>query len=155
MQHFERARDSFTVSTDPRRVDVDAVHAYLRDSYWAKNIPRQIVERAILNSLCFALLEHDRQIGFARVISDKATFAYLCDVYVIDERRGRGLGKWLIEQVQSHPDLQGLRNFLLRTRDAHALYASRGWTAPANPSSYMEISRPGMYAREKPGELKE
>ena len=149
MTHFERIRDSFTITTDPRRIDLDALHAYLHRSYWALGIPRATVERAIQNSLCFVLLEGNRQIGFARVVSDRATFAYLCDVYVLEEQRGKGLGKWLIEQLLSHPELQGLRNFLLRTRDAHGLYANFGWCAPANPNSYMEISRPGMYAAAK------
>ncbi len=145
MTAFERTRGLFTITTDPKRIDVDAVHAYLTRSYWAENIPRAIVEKSIAGSLCFALLHEKRQIGFARVITDSATFAYLCDVYVLEDFRGQGLGKWLMAQLQSHPQLQGLRRFVLATRDAHGLYAQCGFAAPRNPASYMEISKPDFY----------
>ena len=103
--------------------------------------------RSIAGSLCFALLHGGRQVGFARVVTDRATFAYLCDVYVLEEHRGRGLGKWLVEEVRAHPDLQGLRRIVLVTKDAHGLYAGLGFQAPANPAGYMEIVVPGLYNR--------
>jgi GNAT superfamily N-acetyltransferase len=149
----EHQRDAFTVSTDPARLDVGAVHAFLAGSYWAEGIPRPLLERAIRGSLCFGLYEGqpeggpdgERQIGFARVITDAATYAYLCDVYVLPERRGRGLGRWLMECVTAHPDLQGLRRFSLVTRDAHELYRPFGFTEVGTPGRHMEIARPGLY----------
>lgn len=150
---FAARRGSWSISTDPRKLDVDAVHAYLSRSYWAENIPRELVAKSIAGSLCFGLYdgEHDdRQVGFARVITDRATFAYLCDVYVLEEHRGKGLGKWLMAAVTSHPDLQGLRRWSLVTRDAHGLYEPFGFTPLASPERYMEIARPGLYRREPP-----
>ena len=141
-------REGFTVSTDPARLDADAVHAFLTTSYWAEGIPREILERALRGSLCFGLYEGGRQVGLARVITDAATFAYLCDVYVLPEMRGRGLGKWLIERVMEHPDLQGLRRFSLVTRDAHELYRPFGFTEIRSPERHMEIARPGLYKQE-------
>ena len=142
---FERHREGFTVSTDPGRLDVHAIHAFLVTSYWAEGIPREILERALRNSLCFGLYEGERQIGLARVITDAATYAYLCDVYVLPEYRGRGLGTWMMEQVMAHPDLQGLRRFSLVTRDAHELYRPFGCTESKAPGGHMEIVRPGIY----------
>jgi GNAT superfamily N-acetyltransferase len=141
----EHSRESFTVSTDPARMDVDAVHAFLATSYWAEGIPRETVERALRGSLCFGLYEGDRQIGLARMVTDRATFAYLCDVYVLPEFRGRGLGTWLMECVMEHPDLQGLRRLSLVTRDAHELYRPFGFTEIQSPGRHMEIVRPGLY----------
>jgi ribosomal protein S18 acetylase RimI-like enzyme len=141
----EKHRNGFTVSTDPARLDVDAVHAFLTTSYWAEGIPRATVQRSLRNSLCFGLYEGDRQVGLARVITDGATFGYLCDVYVLPELRGRGLGTWLMECVMSHPDLQGLRRFSLVTRDAHELYRPFGFTEVRSPEGHMEIVRPGIY----------
>src|SRR4029077_15028449 len=111
MTIYEWTRDGFTVGTDPARLYVDAIHAYLTTSYWAEGISRELVARSLPCSLCFGLYEGERQIGLARVITDRATYAYLCDVYVLPERRGRGLGHWLMECVMEHPDLQGLRRF--------------------------------------------
>lgn len=150
MVHVDRERESFRISTDPRRMDIRAVHAYLSRSYWAEGIPEEIVAKAIAGSLCFGLFDGDRQIGLARVVTDRATFAYLCDVYVLEEYRGRGLGRWLIDTVRSHPDLQYLRRFMLVTRDAHRLYAQCGFGPPANPAGYMEIVRPGLYKEKAP-----
>jgi ribosomal protein S18 acetylase RimI-like enzyme len=144
---FERHREGFTVSTDPARLDVQAIHAFLSTSYWAEGIPRETVERSLRNSLCFGLYEGERQIGLARMITDKATYAYLCDVYVLPEWRGRGLGTWMMECVMAHPDLQGLRRFSLVTRDAHELYRPFGFTEIASPGRYMEIARPGIYQK--------
>lgn len=142
---FEVARGAFVITTDASRFDLDAITAFLARSYWAEAIPREIVARAIAGSLAFGLFDGARQIGFARAVTDRATFAYLADVYVLEEYRGRGLGKWLTETVLSHPELQGLRRWVLVTRDAHRLYAGFGFTPPANPAGYMEIARPGIY----------
>lgn len=146
MSDFVRTRGPYTITSDPQRIDVDAVHAYLSRSYWAENIPRATVASSIAGSLCFSLFHAERQIGFARVVSDGATFAYLCDVYVLEAYRGQGLGKWLMAELMSHPRLQGLRRFLLATRDAHGLYAQFGFTPTAKPASLMEISKPNFYA---------
>jgi GNAT superfamily N-acetyltransferase len=137
----------FVISTDPGRLDVDAVHAYLSgESYWARGVPRDRLERAMRHSLCFGLYEGERQIGFARIVTDRATFAYLCDVFLLDAYRGRGLGTWMMESIAAHPDLTGLRRWLLATRDAHPFYQRLGWSTPENPDTYMEIFRP--YAAE-------
>jgi GNAT superfamily N-acetyltransferase len=143
----EWTRDDYTISTDLRRMDVDAIHAYLTQSYWAEGVPRAIVERALRASLAFGLFHRRSQVGLARVVTDCATFAYLCDVYVLEAHRGRGLGTWLMEIVMAHPDLQGLRRFTLVTRDAHELYRKFGFSALAKPDGHMEIVRPGMYLR--------
>lgn len=149
MDYFEKQYGEYRITTDPSSINLKAVHAYLAGAYWSEEIPQDIVARAIESSLCFSLLNGDRQIGFARVVTDRATFAYLCDVYVLEEYRGKGLGKWLIGEVMSHPDLQGLRRFILLTRDAHGLYSQFGFTSLGNPDSYMEIARPGIYKRVK------
>lgn len=146
---MEQTRGEYTVSDNPQRLDIDAIHAYLSRSYWAEAIPRELVERSARGSLCVGLYRGQAQVGFARVVTDRATFAYLCDVYVLEQERGRGLGVWLIEFVMQHPDLQGLRRWILATRDAHELYTKFGWTAPAHPETYMEIARPGIYAAAK------
>jgi len=143
---LEVSRDQFLISTDPARLDIGAIHAYLARSYWAAGIPREVVERSIRNSLCFGLFAGTAQIGFARVITDRATFAYLSDVYVLEEYRGRGLSKWLMSVVMSHPELQGLRRFMLATRDAHGLYEQYGFRRPESTAYLMEISRSDIYA---------
>ena len=145
MTHFERTRDPYTVTTDPARRDDDAVHAYLSRSYWAEDISKELVAKANAASLCFSLLDGRKQIGFARVVTDRATFAYLCDVYVLEEYQGRGLGAWMMQGVMDHPDLQGLRRFMLVTRDAHRLYEPLGFRTVTNPSGHMEIVRPSPY----------
>lgn len=145
MAALTRTRGRFEITTAADRIDVGAVHAYLSRSYWAEGISREVVEKAIAGSVCFSLFDQDAQIGLARVVTDRATFAYLCDVYVLEEYRGQGLGKWLIETVMSHPDLGGLRRFVLITRDAHGLYRQFSFVPPANPGGYMEIARPGVY----------
>ena len=137
---IEFRKDSYSISTDPAKLDVDAIHHWLaNESYWAGNIPREVVDRAVANSLCFGLYDAGKFIGLARVITDYATFAYLCDVFILQSHRGRGLSKWMVECILSHPGLQGLRRFNLVTRDAHALYSAFGFKAPANPNSYMEL----------------
>jgi GNAT superfamily N-acetyltransferase len=139
----------YWITTDPQKLDLDAIHAYLSRSFWAEGIPKETVAKAIANSLCFALFDGAEQIGFARVVTDRATFAYLCDVYVLEAYRGRGLGKWLIETVMAHPDLQGLRRFQLVTRDAHGLYSRHGFATPIDPDRHMEIFKHGMYLDNK------
>jgi ribosomal protein S18 acetylase RimI-like enzyme len=141
----EYHRDGFTVSTDPARLDVDAIHAFLTTAYWCEGIPIETVARSLAGSLNFGLYQADRQIGLARVITDFTTFAYLCDVYVLPEFRGQGLGHWLMEHVMAYPDLQGLRRFSLVTRDAHELYRPFGFTEVKSPERHMEIVRPGLY----------
>jgi len=136
---------AYRISTDVNAMDVDAIHAYLSRSYWAQGIPRDVVAKAIAGSLCFGIFENEQQVGFARVTTDRATFAYLCDVYVLEDHRGRGLATWLMEAVVAHPDLQGLRRFLLATRDAHHLYEKFGFVPLARPDIFMEINRPEIY----------
>jgi GNAT superfamily N-acetyltransferase len=135
------------VTTDPARVDRDLTYEFLSQSYWSKGIPRHVFERAIANSLCFSLYDGDSQIGFARVITDHATFAYLADVFVLPSHRGRGLAKLLMEAVVAHSDLQGLRRWVLATRDAHGLYARYGFTPLQAPDRFMELWDPNVYQR--------
>ena len=142
---MELTKDGYSITTDRDRLDLDAIHAFISRSFWAEGIPKETMARAIANSLCFGLFDGADQVGFARVVTDRATYAYLCDVYVLESHRARGLGKWLIEAVMAHPDLQGLRRFQLVTRDAHGLYERYGFDAPANPERHMEIFRHGMY----------
>jgi GNAT superfamily N-acetyltransferase len=127
----------YEVSCDRARIDVSLVHGFLRESYWAEGRTREIVERSIENSLCFGVYAADQQIAFARVISDRAVFAYLADVFVIPEYRGRGVAKLLMRAILAHPELQNLRSFLLGTRDAHGLYAQFGFGPPQDPSRLM------------------
>ena len=140
-------RGEYEISTDPDRIDLDLVHGWLAGSYWAAGIPRETVARSIAGSLCFGIYRGARQVGFGRVVSDRATFAWLADVFVPEEERGRGLAGWLMECVLAHPDLQGLRRFLLATRDAHALYAKHGFKPLAAPERFMERHDPRVYAR--------
>ena len=128
-RYYEVSKGSYSISTNSSLLNIEVVYNYLsKESYWAFNIPREIVETSIKNSLCFGLYQDGIQIGFARLITDKATFAYLADVFIIEEVRGRGLSKWLMEVIQSHPELQGLRRWMLGTKDAHGLYEQFGWT---------------------------
>ena len=138
LQPREWRRGEFTISTDPVRLDIAAIHGFLTRSYWAEGIPPETVRRSIDHSIPFGLFHAARQIGFARWITDHATFAYLGDVYVLEEYRGQGLGTWLMEAVMSHPDVQGQRRWVLLTRDAHGLYARYGFEALAAPQRYME-----------------
>ncbi|MGO8918970.1 MAG: GNAT family N-acetyltransferase [Stellaceae bacterium] len=128
----------YEIDTDKARLDLAVIHRFLVRSHWAKGIPLSIVQRAIENSLAFGLYRDGVQIGFARVVSDRATFAYLADVFVLSPERGRGLGRWLVESVLRHPELQGLRRWLLGTRDAQGLYAGCGFRAPPPPFAFME-----------------
>jgi GNAT superfamily N-acetyltransferase len=137
---------TYEFTCDKQRLDIEAIHAFLAQSYWSPGIPRAIVERAIANSLCFAVFLENKQIGFGRVVTDKATFAYLADVYILPEHRGKGLSKRLVEQVLQHPDLQGLRRMMLATLDAHGLYRKFGFKPLAAPERIMEIHNPGVYS---------
>lgn len=138
-------RDEFDISDDKSRLDLDAIHDYLTRSYWSPGIPRELVARGIEHALCFGVYHGTTQIGFARVISDYATFAWLADVFILEAYRGQGLSKRLMAFIMAHPDLQGLRRFMLATRDAHGLYAQFGFAEPASPANLMEIVRPDMY----------
>lgn len=139
---MEWHRGGYLISTDTELLDLDVIHRFLsEDSYWAPGVAREVVERSIENSICFGLYDASTQVGFARVITDRAAFAYLADVFVLPDHRRRALGKWLIETVLSYPDLQGLRRFFLGTADAHSLYERYGFR-PIDPSRMMELHRP-------------
>ena len=135
------SRDNFEVSSDPARLDLDAIYEFLHNAYWSQGRPRETVEKSLRNSLCFGLYDAGKQIGLARVISDYATYAYMCDVYVLEEYRGQGLGTWLIECVMQHPDLQNLTRFSLVTRDAQPLYRKFGFAEVTDPHRYMNLRR--------------
>jgi GNAT superfamily N-acetyltransferase len=157
---IEHRRGEFLLSTDPARLDLDVIHRFLTNSYWAKGIPREIVARSIEHSLCFGIYDvggkeiprlakdarHGApQVGFARVVSDFATVAYLGDVFVLESHRGHGLGKWMMECIMQHPALQGFRRWILATRDAHGLYSQFGFTPLKAPERFMELHRPDVY----------
>jgi len=136
-------------------IDAAAAHAFLTRAYWCEGIPLALIERAIAHSLCIALHAgadggHPGQVGFARVVTDRTTFAYLCDVYVLEDHRGQGLADWMVQSLLAHPDLQGLRRFMLFTRDAHPLYARHGFKPLATPDRGMEVVRPGIYLTAPP-----
>src|SRR4030081_3562728 len=142
-------KDEFSISTDRDKLDLELIHGFLsKEAYWSQNIPLATVKRSIENSLNFGLYHGDRQIGYARVITDYATIAYLGDVFVIPAYRGKGLSKWLMQQVSDHPDLQGLRRWLLLTRDAHELYKKFGWQPIQSPDRYMERFDPDVYKKD-------
>jgi GNAT superfamily N-acetyltransferase len=143
----EWRRDGYLISTDKRLLDLAAIHGFLARSYWAAGVPLEVVERSIEHSIAFGLYEENRQIGFARAITDRATFAYLADVFILEEFRGLGLGEWLIEAVMSHPELQGLRRWMLVTRDAHGLYRKSGFVDLKNPASFMEKTDAAVYSK--------
>lgn len=143
---MEWKRGEYEVSDETARIDAGVVHGFLTgESYWAQHIPRATTERAIANSLCFGLYHGREQVGFARVVTDRATFGYLCDVFVAPAHRGHGVGRWLVSCVLQHPDLQGLRRLCLVTRDAHGLYQPFGFRAMPDPARYLEIHRPDVY----------
>lgn len=135
-----------TIDSDPARLDMDVIHGFLTASYWSPGISRALVERAVRNSVCFGVYEEGRQVGFARVITDQATFAYLADVFILESHRGRGLAKALMSAIVADPRLQGLRRWVLATRDAHKLYERYGFTPLAKPQRFMELHQPDVYA---------
>ncbi|MEI6411780.1 MAG: GNAT family N-acetyltransferase, partial [Bacteroidota bacterium] len=138
--------DAFQLSTDPAKLDLKVIHNYLsNESYWAKNIPFETVKSAVENSLNFGLYYQDRQIGYARIVSDYTSMAYLADVFILEAFRGQGLSKWLMETIMQHPNLQGLRRWILLTRDAHELYKRFGWQPIAIPDRWMEVHNPNVY----------
>lgn len=145
---MEWRKDDYRISTDKNELNVDYVHHFLSHSYWAENIPLAVVRRSIEGSLCFGVFYREEQIGFARVISDEATFAYLADVFIDERFRGRGLSKWLLEVILAYPGLQGLRRFLLATRDAHGLYQQFGFGQLTSVDRWMQIHQPDVYKKD-------
>ena len=143
----EWRRGDHAISADPSRLDRSLVARFLAGSYWAKGIPQEVVDRSIENSLCFGVYAGQEQLGFARVITDFTTFAYLADVFILEGSRGKGLAVWLMEVIMGHPGLQNLRRWMLATRDAHGLYEKFGWRPLANPERIMEILDPDIYER--------
>jgi GNAT superfamily N-acetyltransferase len=151
--YYTATKENYIISTDPSKLDIDVVHHYLsEESYWAKGIPRTVVEKSIANSLSFGLYfnnEQTFQIGFARLITDKATFAWLADVFILPQHRGKGLSKWLMQTIHAHPEVQGLRRWLLGTKDAHGLYEQFGWTRFTEETlkRFMQKHNPDVYKR--------
>jgi GNAT superfamily N-acetyltransferase len=150
LEIIERTRGDYQISTDRDRLDLNVIHDYLSNhSYWAQGIPFEIVKRSVAHSLCFGIYHGSQQVGFARLITDYATIAYLGDVFVLPEHRGKGLSKWLIETMTTHPDLQGFRRWMLLTADAHGLYEQYGFKSLASPNRWMERHIPNVY-QQKP-----
>ena len=136
----------YKISSQREDMDLSTIHGYLSQSYWAKNIPLNTMETAINNSLCFGVFtDSGKQISFARMITDTATFAYLSDVFVLEEHRGKGISKWLMQEILAHPQLQGIRRMALATSDAHGLYQQFGFKALGSPASFMELHQPDVY----------
>ena len=147
-QHQTWQRGDYEISTDPARIDLAVTHRFLsEEAYWSPGVPREIVERAIGNSIVFGIYKGGAQAGLARVVSDRATFAWICDVFVLPEHRGQGLGKWVMECITAHPELQGLRRMLLATRDAHGLYRQYGFTELPDPAKFMVRRDPEIHRR--------
>ncbi|HEY4799931.1 MAG TPA: GNAT family N-acetyltransferase [Bacteroidia bacterium] len=149
MKTEEHKKGNYSISTDKSKLDISVIHNFLTASYWSEGISVSIVKRAIEHSLCFGVYSDNSQIGFARVISDYTTFAYLADVFIVEQERGKGLSKWLMECILSHTDLQGLRNFSLMTRDAQALYEKFGFKNLDEPKKFMAKKVDGIYKKEK------
>ena len=142
---YEYQKNDYLISTDKTKLDVELIHSFLKDSYWAREIPFEIVKKSVDNSYCFGVYKNDVQIGFARIVSDFATFAYLADVFILEEYRGKGLSKWLMECIMQDPNLQNLRTFSLATWDAHSLYEKYGFKAIERPERQMSISNFDIY----------
>ncbi|MBN9282993.1 MULTISPECIES: GNAT family N-acetyltransferase [unclassified Flavobacterium] len=146
MNIITTTKGDFTISTDKSKLDLEVIHDYLANqSYWSKNIPKERIRKSIANALCFGIYYKDKQIGYAKVVSDFSTMAYLGDVFVLEDYRGQGLSKWLMETIMSHPELTGLRRWILLTSDAHELYKKFGWQPIASPEKWMEIHRPDIF----------
>lgn len=148
--HYAVINNSYCISTDIAKLDIDVIYHYLsQESYWATGIPRDVVEKSIANSLCFGLYHNDKQAGFARLITDRATFAYLGDVFVLADHRGKGLSKWLMQTIHAHPELQNLRRWWLGTKDAHGLYEQFGWARINDDMAkrFMQKHNPGVYKK--------
>ena len=146
---MEVFQNEFCISTDKSRIDTLLVHEFLSNAYWSEGIPLDVLKKSIRNSLCFGIYKDGKQVGFARVVSDLATYAWLADVFVIPEQRNKGLSKWLMQVIVDHPDLQGLRRFVLATRDAHLLYAQFGFREYSNPERLMSRYDPDVYKKGK------
>jgi GNAT superfamily N-acetyltransferase len=144
---MEWTKEDFSISTDKTKIDVNYVHQFLRKTYWAKNIPFDVVRGSIEGSLCFGVYHHHKQMGFARVITDEATFAYLCDVFIDETYRGQRLSKWLMETILNYDGLKGLRRFMLATKDAHGLYEQFGFVPLTMPERWMHVHQPDVYKK--------
>lgn len=140
----EYRNGDYMISTDKKRLKTVVIHAFLRQSYWGSNMTFDSVKKSIKNSFCFGMYKNEEQVGFARVVTDHTTFAYLADVFILENHRGEGLSKWLVETVMSHPELQNLRRWLLITKDAHGLYKKFGFKGINNPDEYLEIFNPDI-----------
>ncbi len=136
---YQLSKDNYTISTDKTKLNIDSVVLLLAQTYWASERTKKVINLSIKNSLCFGLYDGEKQIGFSRVVTDYAIFAYLCDVIITEEYRGKGLGKWLVESIMLHPQLKDLKRWLLATRDAHGLYKKFGWKVVETPNTWMEI----------------
>jgi GNAT superfamily N-acetyltransferase len=145
MKTYQFTNGDYQISTDKSLLDFEVIHNFLKTSYWSENIPMEIVRSAAENSLAFGIYHQNHQVGYARIISDFTTFAYLADVFILESERKKGLSKWLMECIMSIPELQGLRRWSLATRDAHGLYAQFGFNPLKTPESFMEIARPDIY----------
>jgi GNAT superfamily N-acetyltransferase len=145
MEPYEVVQGDYLISTDKRLLDFDVIHGFLTTSYWSPGIPMDIVKQAAAGSLVFGVYLEKKQVGYARLITDRATFAYLADVFIIPAEQGKGLSKWLVETIFKMPGLQGFRRCMLATRDAHGLYAQFGFQPLAHPEFLMEITRPNIY----------
>lgn len=146
--YYHRQNEKYLLSTDPELLDFQVIHTYLsKTAYWSQNIPMETVQRAARNSIVFGIYHSGAQVGYARIISDRATFAYLADVFILPEHRGKGLSKWLLQCIHDHPDLQGLRRWMLATADAHGLYEKFGWQVVKAPDRWMEQHFPDVYQK--------
>ena len=138
--------NGYSISNDVADMDIAVIHGFISNTYWAKGIPQEVLEKALRNSLCFGVFtDSGQQVGFARLITDRATYAYLADVFVLEAHRGKGLAVWIMEHVNAHPDLQGLRRITLATRDAHGFYEKFGFKLLASPQNFMERWVPDVY----------
>jgi GNAT superfamily N-acetyltransferase len=137
---------AYEISTDRGRLDLEMIHRFLANSYWSRNIPRELVEKMVTNSMCFGAYDRSAQVGFGRVITDYTTVAYLADVFVLPEHRGKGVGRMLVNAMLQNPELSGLRRWLLATKDAHGLYQKAGFKALSNPSDFLTIHHPDVYS---------
>ncbi|WP_343520336.1 GNAT family N-acetyltransferase [Sphingomonas sp.] len=139
--------DGYDVGLDPARLQLDVIHGFIAQTYWARDIPRETMARAIANSVCVGAYRGDAQVGFARAVTDRATFAYLADVFVLPEHGGKGLAKAMVLALHEHPELRNLRRWMLATRDAHRVYAALGWAPIADPELFMQRHDPDVYRR--------
>lgn len=151
---FEEKKGGFLVSSDKSKLDISAIHNFLTNCYWARGILLETVKKSIENSDCFGVYDSGKFVGFARVISDRATIGYLGDVFILESHRGKGLSKWLMECIMKYPGFKGFRRWILLTRDAHSLYKQFGFTEVARPDRYMEIINPEVYLKTKTSESK-